>query len=352
MKGELSFGESHFAAELEGKEGVEGPYRGGLESAAVKRIQLARGSGVCALAAVSNGCSVVQCSQAAAHKLPYGCGGLAPGEVFARSFNMALSLGCLSPRRLMVARQKGYAPNALTVQRPVTCWAKEVAQWSDWHTVLADTDLTTSSSSTSSATSATAAAAASADLSTATPPQAVVVAAALLSPEPSSTTTTSTSIKTAKKSKNNSKSSISPLVTRPKSRNFQTRYWRWNGWLCRYGVGGRIDDADAPAVVLVHGFGASADQWDRCFAELGSTHRVYAVDMIGFGHSSKPPLTFRLLSGSSSVLYDCSRARCAVSVMLVQCSDDFWRCSSCSVAQLESVCDTVVIGQAHCSNDV
>jgi pimeloyl-ACP methyl ester carboxylesterase len=63
--------------------------------------------------------------------------------------------------------------------------------------------------------------------------------------------------------------------------------------LCRYGVGGRIDDADAPAVVLVHGFGASADQWDRCFAELGVTHRVYAVDMIGFGHSSKPPLTFR-----------------------------------------------------------
>jgi hypothetical protein len=42
MKGELSFGESHFAAELEGKEGFEGLYRGGLESAAVKRILLAR----------------------------------------------------------------------------------------------------------------------------------------------------------------------------------------------------------------------------------------------------------------------------------------------------------------------
>lgn len=36
-----------------------------------------------------------------------GCGGLAPGEVFARTFNMALSLGCLSPRRVMVARQRG-----------------------------------------------------------------------------------------------------------------------------------------------------------------------------------------------------------------------------------------------------
>jgi alpha/beta hydrolase fold len=189
----------------------------------------------------------------------------------------------------------GYAPNALTVQRPVTCWAKEVAQWSDWHTVLAVTDLTTSSSTSSSsggATSATAAAAASADLGTATPPQAVV-AAALLSPEPVSITTTSSSKSAKNSGKNSSKSSVPVLVTRPKSRNFQTRYWRWNGWLCRYGVGGRIDDADAPAIVLVHGFGASADQWDRCFAELGSTHRVYAVDMIGFGHSSKPPLTFR-----------------------------------------------------------
>jgi hypothetical protein len=42
MKGELSFGESHFASELEGKAGIGGPYRGGLESAAVKRILLAR----------------------------------------------------------------------------------------------------------------------------------------------------------------------------------------------------------------------------------------------------------------------------------------------------------------------
>jgi Alpha/beta hydrolase family len=218
------------------------------------------------------------------------------------------------------------------VQRPVTCWAKEVAQWNDWHTVLADTDLTTSSSSSSSssvgATSATAAAAASSDLSTATPPQAVV-AAALLSPEPLSSSTTTSSKATNKSSKNSSKNSkTAVLVTRPKSRNFEARYWRWNGWLCRYAVGGRVDDASAPAIVLVHGFGASADQWDRCFAELGASHRVYAVDMIGFGHSSKPPLTFRcvlfvlivciegstrvvqhiVLRCSSSVLYKGGRA--------------------------------------------
>lgn len=75
--------------------------------------------------------------------------------------------------------------------------------------------------------------------------------------------------------------------------------------LYRYGVGGRIDDPEAPALVMVHGFGGSADQWDRCFAELSSTHRLYAVDMIGFGHSSKPPLTYRC-DGQYTTIHHCN----------------------------------------------
>lgn len=119
------------------------------------------------------------------------------------------------------------------MQRPVTCWGKEIAQWNDWHTVLADTDLssnpttTSSSSSSSSSSSAASAAAAGADLST--PPQAVA-AAAILDPQPLSSTQ-KVDIKSSKTAVK--KGSELVLVSRPRNRNFQTRYWRWNGWLCR-----------------------------------------------------------------------------------------------------------------------
>ena len=52
----------------------------------------------------------------------------------------------------------------------------------------------------------------------------------------------------------------------------QYRYWRHNGFLVRYAVGGL--ETDGPAVVLVHGFGASADQWHNQFEELSKDHKV------------------------------------------------------------------------------
>ncbi len=43
----------------------------------------------------------------------------------------------------------------------------------------------------------------------------------------------------------------------------------------------------APAVVLVHGFGSSTDVWAGLIAELEEDHRVLAVDLKGFGWTSR-----------------------------------------------------------------
>jgi uncharacterized protein (TIGR04551 family) len=48
------------------------------------------------------------------------------------------------------------------------------------------------------------------------------------------------------------------------------------------------DTGEGPAVVLIHGFGASSDSWATVTPELASHHRVIAVDLKGFGWTSRP----------------------------------------------------------------
>nr|MBA3454244.1 alpha/beta fold hydrolase [Deltaproteobacteria bacterium] len=51
----------------------------------------------------------------------------------------------------------------------------------------------------------------------------------------------------------------------------------------RYREAGR-----GPAVVMIHGFGASSDSWATVMPSVAKTHRVIAVDLKGFGWSSRP----------------------------------------------------------------
>lgn len=72
-------------------------------------------------------------------------------------------------------------------------------------------------------------------------------------------------------------------------------YWRWHGFLVRYAVATPRDarSSCAPPLVCVHGFGASAQQWDDLMEHMAERgHVSFAMDMLGFGHARKPPLTY------------------------------------------------------------
>lgn len=66
-------------------------------------------------------------------------------------------------------------------------------------------------------------------------------------------------------------------------------YWQWQGYSVHYVKAG---DANAhperSPLLFIHGFGASTDHWRKNIAELQTDFEVYALDLIGFGRSSKP----------------------------------------------------------------
>ena len=50
----------------------------------------------------------------------------------------------------------------------------------------------------------------------------------------------------------------------------------------------QLSDRDQPAVLLVHGFGASTDHWRHNIPALADRYEVHALDLLGFGRSAKP----------------------------------------------------------------
>ncbi len=54
------------------------------------------------------------------------------------------------------------------------------------------------------------------------------------------------------------------------------------------------DQGEGPALLLVHGLGADADVWAHCLEPLSRHYRVIAPDLLGFGRSGKPLLSYRI----------------------------------------------------------
>jgi len=78
-----------------------------------------------------------------------------------------------------------------------------------------------------------------------------------------------------------------PTYTVPPAQN--GAYWQWRDYRVHYTqAGSATAHPERPALLLIHGFGASTDHWRKNVAELQSDFEVYAMDLIGFGRSSKP----------------------------------------------------------------
>lgn len=84
---------------------------------------------------------------------------------------------------------------------------------------------------------------------------------------------------------------------------FADRFWLWRGYQIGYCVDGcpstQYSGAaqSQPAVLLIHGFGASVGHWRKNIPVLAQMGRVYAIDLVGFGSSAQPhpselPYTF------------------------------------------------------------
>jgi len=64
------------------------------------------------------------------------------------------------------------------------------------------------------------------------------------------------------------------------------KYWRWRGYLIRY-----TETGSGPAALCIHGFGGSAEQFIDLMGKIQG-HKLYALDLLGYGHSEKPPLSY------------------------------------------------------------
>ncbi|BBN18610.1 hypothetical protein Mp_8g03940 [Marchantia polymorpha subsp. ruderalis] len=64
---------------------------------------------------------------------------------------------------------------------------------------------------------------------------------------------------------------------------FKSNTWLWRGHKINYAVAGCGEP-----IILVHGFGGNVGHFARLVSYLAEEHRVYAVDLLGFGASEKP----------------------------------------------------------------
>jgi pimeloyl-ACP methyl ester carboxylesterase len=63
--------------------------------------------------------------------------------------------------------------------------------------------------------------------------------------------------------------------------------WSWRGQTIAWSRAGSAGAADV--VLLIHGFGASQQHWRHTIGALAAQAEVYALDLLGFGASDKPP---------------------------------------------------------------
>ena len=58
---------------------------------------------------------------------------------------------------------------------------------------------------------------------------------------------------------------------------------------------------EGTTVIMLHGLEGSIEDWQFNSSALAQQHRVYALDLAGFGRSQKPPASFTFSYGAQFV---------------------------------------------------
>lgn len=83
---------------------------------------------------------------------------------------------------------------------------------------------------------------------------------------------------------------LPPVLSKEPSYSGEKLNWDWRGYDIKY-----VAYGEGPPIVLIHGFGASIGHWRKNIPVLADAgHRVYALDLLGFGDSDKPDLSYTL----------------------------------------------------------
>ncbi|MGB3294171.1 MAG: alpha/beta fold hydrolase [Phormidesmis sp.] len=90
----------------------------------------------------------------------------------------------------------------------------------------------------------------------------------------------------------------------------QSLTWQWQGLTIGYQQA-TAQQATAPAVILIHGFGASSIHWRKNIPALAEACHVYAIDLLGYGKSAKPapgkPLSYTFETWAQQILDFCQQ---------------------------------------------
>jgi pimeloyl-ACP methyl ester carboxylesterase len=135
------------------------------------------------------------------------------------------------------------------------------------------------------------------------------------------------------------------------------KYWRWHGFLCRYlesDITENNAEAQKEGIVLVHGFGASSTQWTKAIRSLSNVLENYesytqclAPDLIGFGQSEKPPITYAGYTWEaymSDFIKEIAGARCNMDSFIIGGNSIGGFVSICAAANDASVDDKAISG--------